>query len=249
MTWSELDRLGLLFVEVGQTPRPSATLYDRGDSAFATLDPDAFDWSELLDGARAFHTSGITPALSAACERATGDALHAARAAGVHTSFDLNFRGRLTTPAGARRCRRALAPAIDTLIASVGEVELVFGLVRVAERRRGAAARRARDPRASSSPRRIEDPDGLQRASQRARRRRGRSSANRRSSATVDPLGGGDAFSAGFLLGLLEHGPGRGLELAARWRRSSSRSPATSRSSAREEVEHLLARRRRRTRR
>jgi 2-dehydro-3-deoxygluconokinase len=30
---------------------------------------------------------------------------------------------------------------------------------------------------------------------------------------TVDPLGGGDAFTAGFLSGLLADGPRRGLEL------------------------------------
>ena len=46
VAWTEEGRLGLFFVEVGQAPRPSATLYDRGDSAFATLDPAAFDWAD-----------------------------------------------------------------------------------------------------------------------------------------------------------------------------------------------------------
>src|SRR4051812_1356799 len=75
--WAAEGRLGLLFVEVGQRPRATASLYDRADSAFATLDPAAFDWPVLLDGARALHTSGITPALSPACARATADALTA----------------------------------------------------------------------------------------------------------------------------------------------------------------------------
>lgn len=239
VTWSELDRLGLFFVEVGQTPRPSATLYDRGDSAFTTLDPDTFAWSELLDGARAFHTSGITPALSAACERATGDALRAARAAGVHTSYDLNFRGRLTTPAGARRCLERLAPAIDTLIASMGEVELVLGL----SGSPSDVAAQLRDalgiPRVVVSTR-IEGPDGLQ------RRRSALADGElleRESAAfrTVDPLGGGDAFSAGFLLGLLEHGPGRALEVAGAVAALKQSIPGDFAILVREEVDHLLA--------
>src|SRR5215207_4276135 len=42
--WSADGRVGLLFVEVGQRPRPTASVYDRNESAFATLDPAAFDW-------------------------------------------------------------------------------------------------------------------------------------------------------------------------------------------------------------
>src|SRR3954447_23607254 len=78
--WAPDGRLGLLFVEVGQRPRPTASLYDRAESAFATLDPTAFDWAALLSGARALHTSGITPALSPACERADAQGLAGARA-------------------------------------------------------------------------------------------------------------------------------------------------------------------------
>src|SRR4051794_29243492 len=126
--WSAEGRLGLLFVELGQRPRATASLYDRSDSAFATLDPAAFDWPALLDGARALHTSGITPALSPACERATADALKAARVAGCHTSFDVNYRALLSAPADARATVEGLAPHIDTVIASAGEARTVFGL-------------------------------------------------------------------------------------------------------------------------
>src|SRR4051794_8767007 len=42
--WAGEGRVGLLFVEVGQRPRPTASLYDREGSAFARLDAAAFDW-------------------------------------------------------------------------------------------------------------------------------------------------------------------------------------------------------------
>jgi 2-dehydro-3-deoxygluconokinase len=209
--WTAQGRLGLMFVEVGQRPRPSATVYDRAGSAFAALDADDFNWPVLLAGARAFHTSGITPALAPDCRRATEDALRAASAAGCHTSFDLNYRARLTAPAEARATVEALATHIDTLIASAGEVEAVFGL-------RGEPAELAAAVRAEL---------GVPRVVVSGRLDVGYDAQARRSACadgevvqldsatfrTVDPLGGGDAFSAGFLSGLLADGPRRGLEL------------------------------------
>jgi 2-dehydro-3-deoxygluconokinase len=236
--WADEGRLGLFFVEVGQTPRPSATLYDRADSAFASLDPSAFDWAELLAGARAFHASGITPGLSAACEQATEDALRAARAGGCHTSYDLNFRGRLTTPAEARRCLQRFAPAVDTLVASMGEVEAVFGFA-------GAPAEVAAKLRDALGiervvvSTRIDVRDGLQfRHSALADGEvlEGESPAFR----TVDPLGGGDAFSAGLLLGLLDDGPRRGLEMAGAVAALKQSIPGDFAILVREEVDHLL---------
>jgi 2-dehydro-3-deoxygluconokinase len=236
--WAREGRLGLFFVEVGQPPRPSATLYDRDASAFAALDPAAFDWTALLHGAQAFHASGITPAISQACEHATGEALRAARSAGCHTSYDLNFRGSLTTPADARRCLTRFAPTIDTLVASMGEVEAVFGFAGppadVAARLRDALG----IARVVVSTR-IDVQDGLQlRHSALADGKvlEGESPAFR----TVDPLGGGDAFSAGFLLGLLEEGPRRGLEMAGAVAALKQSIPGDFAILVREEVEHLL---------
>src|SRR3954447_16204695 len=209
--WAPDARLGLLFVEVGQRPRPTATLYDRADSAFATLDPAVFDWPALLDGARALHTSGITPALSPACERATAEALAAARAAGCHTSFDVNFRSRLSAPAQARATIQARAGQTDTRSASAGEAAAVFGL----KGEPGDVASALRD--------RL----GIERVVISSRVQTGPDTQARRSVAvdgdvaqaespeftTVDPLGGGDAFSAGFLSGLLAGDTRRGLAL------------------------------------
>jgi 2-dehydro-3-deoxygluconokinase len=209
--WDPDGRLGLLFVEVGHRPRPTVSLYDRADSAFATLDPDAFDWPTLLAGARALHTSGITPALSPACETATTQALAAARTAGCHTSLDLNYRALLSTPAEARATIEALTPHVDTLIASAGETRAVFELsgepadVATALRDRLGVERVVISSRLDTGPDRqarrsvCVDGDIAQ--------------ADSAEFTTVDPLGGGDAFSAGFLSGLLAGDARRGLEL------------------------------------
>jgi 2-dehydro-3-deoxygluconokinase len=88
-------RMGLYFLEVGGSLRPSAITYDRAGSAFASADPEAFDFAAALEGAGLFHISGITAALGPKGVALARAGMAAARAAGVPISFDCNFRERL----------------------------------------------------------------------------------------------------------------------------------------------------------
>lgn len=85
-------RLGLYFMETGAGIRPSRIVYDRYESAFAGLDPGRFDWARILSGARWFHWTGITPAVSAAAAQACSDAIQTARKLGLTISADVNYR-------------------------------------------------------------------------------------------------------------------------------------------------------------
>lgn len=209
--WAEDGRVGTFFVEVGEPPRSTSVVYDRRDSTCARLAPDAFDWSRILAGARAFHVSGITPALSDGCEQATGAALAAASAAGCHTSYDLNHRSLLTTPERGRELVERYATSVDTIFGSIDDVAAIFELegeaVEVAAELRELLAV---DRVVISS--RSERADGLQ----------VRTSAVVGADThvavspgfrTVDPLGAGDAFCAGFLHGLLTADQQRAVEL------------------------------------
>src|SRR6185503_11462834 len=65
-------RLGLYFAETGASQRASTVVYDRAHSAISELPPGSIPWHDVFDGARWFHWTGITPALSdaaAACTR------------------------------------------------------------------------------------------------------------------------------------------------------------------------------------
>ena len=62
--WADGGRMGLYFVEFGAAPRASSVLYDRADSAISAIKPGEVDWKGVFAGAKWFHTSGITPALS-----------------------------------------------------------------------------------------------------------------------------------------------------------------------------------------
>ncbi len=105
LIWTEEGRMGLYFVEFGAAPRASSVLYDRSQSAISAIMPGEVDWKTVFEGARWFHTSGITPALSDSAAAATPEALKAAKQAGVTVSYDLNYRGKLWKPAKRRPCR------------------------------------------------------------------------------------------------------------------------------------------------
>src|SRR5437763_2926668 len=95
VVWTDEDRVGVYYLEFGAAPRASSVLYDRKGAAIAAVAPGMIDWSQVFHGARWFHVTGITPALSTGAAAATKEALHAARSAGVTTSVDLNYRVKL----------------------------------------------------------------------------------------------------------------------------------------------------------
>src|SRR5712692_9837801 len=87
VVWTKEDRVGVYFVEFGAAPRASSVLYDRKDAAIARIKPGMVDWPKVFSGAKWFHVTGITPALSPSAAETTREALQAARAAGVQTSI------------------------------------------------------------------------------------------------------------------------------------------------------------------
>jgi 2-dehydro-3-deoxygluconokinase len=128
VVWTPEARAGLYFAELGGAPRASSVLYDRANSAMSSITPGTIDWAKAFDGARWFHVSGITPALSASAAAVTAEALTAARAAGLTVSYDLNYRSKLWTPADARRIQEPLMRHVDVLITTEEDTRVVFGV-------------------------------------------------------------------------------------------------------------------------
>jgi 2-dehydro-3-deoxygluconokinase len=113
------QRMGLYFLTPGAIHRPSDIVYDRAGSAFALADFSALDWPKLLQGANWLHVSGVTAALGENCVRAALDAMEAARNAGVKVSFDCNYRPKLWAEWSAD------APAYITRL--MAQADLTFG--------------------------------------------------------------------------------------------------------------------------
>jgi 2-dehydro-3-deoxygluconokinase len=122
------ERLGVYFLESGASQRPSQVVYDRAGSAVSELGPGALAWEAVLDGARWFHTTGITPALSDGCAALALEGLKAAQRAGATTSVDLNFRKKLWSKAKARDVMTSLMAHTDVLVANEEDCDSVFGI-------------------------------------------------------------------------------------------------------------------------
>jgi 2-dehydro-3-deoxygluconokinase len=126
--YSKDDRLGLYFLEFGAAPRASSVVYDRKGSAIAAIQPGMVAWEKVFQGAKWFHVTGITPALSASAAAVTKEALIAARKAGVQTSMDLNYRVKLWSTQEAGKCLSELMQHTNALITTEEDVEKVFGI-------------------------------------------------------------------------------------------------------------------------
>jgi 2-dehydro-3-deoxygluconokinase len=128
IVWTREDRVGLYFVEFGASPRASSVLYDRAHSAMAQIKPGEVRWDSILPETRAFHTTGITPALSPSAAEATKEAVRKAKEYGVLVSIDLNYRARLWSPEEARRVMAELVAQAGILITTEEDAERVFGV-------------------------------------------------------------------------------------------------------------------------
>jgi 2-dehydro-3-deoxygluconokinase len=109
--------------------RPASVTYDRAGSAFATIDPDAYDWPALLTGADWLFVGGITAALGDRALTALRDAIDAAHMAGVQVAFDTNFRPTLWQgrEVEAANILRELSCKADLLFAGRRAVAMMAG--------------------------------------------------------------------------------------------------------------------------
>ena len=128
LAWDRAGRMGLYFVEYGSSPRPSAVTYDRAMSAMSRLDGVSFDWHAILSGARVLHTTGITAALSHAAADQVRQAMTAAHDLGILVTYDLNYRARLWSEAEARSVQEPLMSLVDVLITTEEDTKRVFGI-------------------------------------------------------------------------------------------------------------------------
>ncbi len=128
-------RLGLYFVETGANQRPSNVIYDRQDSSVAITKSDAYDWDTIMNDAGWFHTTGITPAISANAADAVLVAVKKAKEHGLTVSCDLNFRKKLWGWDSSKNPRelaeetmRKILPYVDVVIANEEDASDVLSI-------------------------------------------------------------------------------------------------------------------------
>jgi 2-dehydro-3-deoxygluconokinase len=122
-------RMGVYYVEAGANQRPSKVLYDRENSTIALSKKGDFDWSAILAGAGWFHITGITPAISASCADLALESTAKARELGITVSCDLNYRKNLWKYGkSAPEVMQRLAHNCDVLIANEEDCQKALGI-------------------------------------------------------------------------------------------------------------------------
>ncbi|CAN5658105.1 sugar kinase [soil metagenome] len=197
-------RMGLYFLEEGTDPRPSAVVYDRKGSAFANLAAGEFDWPRIFTGASAFHISGITPAVSKSARAESLLAIRAASAAGVIIFFDLNYRSKLWSEAEARECFAEIAPMVDVLFASRGNLRTFFSIDGTHEEVMAGARAKLGVAACVLTRKRARASRSIKLSAQAIGKSGQLAQTNWTSVEIVDRLGGGDAFAGGFITGYLQ---------------------------------------------
>ncbi|MEI7601437.1 MAG: sugar kinase [Aestuariivirga sp.] len=209
-------RLGIYFVETGASQRPSTFLYNRKGSSITELKPGDFDWDAIFADKHWFHFTGITPALADSVAAITREACAAARKCGLTVSCDLNFRSKLWSKEKARKVMTGLMEYVDVLFTNEEEAATVFGIAA-----RETDVRKAKLDRQGYADVAVQlrEKFGLTHVSISLRGSRS-ATANDWSGMLydgsqfytsrtyaidyiVDRVGGGDAYSAGIIYGLL----------------------------------------------
>ncbi|MBQ0900987.1 sugar kinase [Micromonospora sp. U21] len=164
--------------------------YYRAGSAASRMDPGALA-DQRLAGARVLHLSGITPALSAPCRALAEHAVTDRPLPGALVSFDVNHRARLWPADRAAPVLRDLADRSDLVFVGQDEADALWGTA---------------DPvavrRLLPGPETVVVKDGAVGATALCRDAEPVFVPAPRV-AVVEPVGAGDAFAAGYLVGLL----------------------------------------------
>lgn len=236
LRWTPYDgvgrsvRNGLNFVERGFGIRPPLGCSDRGHTAASQLAPGAVDWERIFahDGARWFHTGGIFTGLSDSTPTVAQDAMEAAHRVGAVVSYDANYRPSLWESRGgqvrAGEVKRSLAAHVDVLFGHHEDFAALLGHTAddhdaahhgehtTARFERVARAVRAAFPNISIVATTVRVPTSASRndwAGLAFGDGRLHAAELRSGLEIYDRVGGGDAFAAGLIYGLLS---GRDLE-------------------------------------
>jgi 2-dehydro-3-deoxygluconokinase len=211
------DRIGVYYTETAAGQRAPVVIYDRAHSAVSQMEPAEVDWKGVFAGAAWFHVTGITPALGAVPAKITSEAIRAARDGGARISVDLNFRRKLWSEAEAKMVMRPLVRDVDLLIANDEHLNAMLGIevpdARSADGSANVAAYRMAAEKASGDfgvasvaftlRESVSASDNGWSALLWDRSSNEMHRAQRYDVRLVDRIGGGDAFAAGLIYGLV----------------------------------------------
>ena len=122
------QRLCIYFLEQGFGIKAANVVYDRAYSSFSQMKENEWERLDLFAGIDLFHLSGITPALSPAWVELLIKLMQEAKSRKVKISFDINFRGKLWSQAQASVALKQILPYVDYLSAGKLDAQYLLGI-------------------------------------------------------------------------------------------------------------------------
>lgn len=204
-----VNSTGIMFLEQ-RTADISRAYYHRFGSAGSTLGPADVDRA-FSGGARVLHLTGITPALSPEARQAVQYAAERAAGEGILVSLDVNYRSKLWSREDARAALVRIVPHASIVIASDDELDLVAGGFDGPD---AAAEELMAKQLLDLGVREVVVKRGASGAT--AYTAEGRLDVPAVPVTSIDTVGAGDAFTAGYLSALLD-----GEDVAGRLKRGA----------------------------
>ncbi len=206
------ERLGLYFLENGVAMRAGRIVYDRYHSAFAEIEVGAFDWEKIFEKATWFHWSGITPALSENCAKECLRALVIAKQKNVFVSADIYYRSNLWKYGKKpQNIMPELVQYCDLVLANEQNLEEIFG-IKIEKTSNPFVNSAERVMKAYPQIKKVVDTERVSISAShnqiKAKMFNGKDfleTAYQEINPIVDRVGGGDAFMAGLIYGLLHY--------------------------------------------
>ncbi|MBQ0734687.1 PfkB family carbohydrate kinase [Aquimarina celericrescens] len=217
ISFLEKGRMGVYFHEKGSMQRSSRIIYDRFGSSFSLLKDSDFDWDAIFEDASWLHWTGITPAISESASSLCKTAIQKAREKGITVSGDINYRRNLWQY-GKRPLdiMPELIANTDVIIAGLSDFENCIGIKKDSfEEACNETHKRFPEIKTIAVTRRISISASENKLSA-LLYDKGQLyiSKEYEMSNMVDRIGGGDAFMAGLIYGLLFKNKQEALEFA-----------------------------------
>jgi 2-dehydro-3-deoxygluconokinase len=129
VVWTNRDRVGLYFLESGPMPRGSRVIYDRENSAYSRFSAEELPGELFATGkSQWLLVTGISLALGESSRRLIAHAVSLARMAGWKIAFDVNHRRLLCSTREARDYFDDLFRSCDLLFSAYRDVRGIWGM-------------------------------------------------------------------------------------------------------------------------
>ena len=115
-------RLGIYFLEIGYGLRSNEVIYDRKYSAISMMNKSEFNLENILKDVKMVHLSGITPTLSKELFDLTIDIAKYCKKNNIEVSFDSNYRANLWSLEEAKLFLEEILNYVD--IAFLGSLDM-----------------------------------------------------------------------------------------------------------------------------